>query len=300
MKTLMDVPTLRDRMTSGARTVVLDVRWALGDRDGHKHYLEGHIPGAVFVDLETGLAAPGSHGLGRHPLPEAAAFEESAREWGINRDDTVVVYDDAGGQSAARLWWLLRDGGFDRVFLLDGGLSAWRQEGLELERGEELPCLGNVQLEPGNMPVLLLDDVAGFVADGVLLDARVCERYRGENEPVDPKAGHIPGALSAPTAANLDTDGRFLPADRLAARFRSVGVQAGKPVAVYCGSGVSAAHEIAALAEAGIAAALFPGSWSQWSQLGRPAATGGEPYGAPGGESAPGETRSHADSKLAG
>jgi thiosulfate/3-mercaptopyruvate sulfurtransferase len=300
MKTLMDVPTLRDRMTSGARTVVLDVRWTLGDRDGRKHYREGHVPGAVFVDLETGLAAPGGHGLGRHPLPEPAAFEESAREWGINRDDTVVVYDDAGGQSAARLWWLLRDGGFESVFLLDGGLAAWRQEGLELERGEEQPCLGNVHLEPGHMEVLLLDDVAGFAADGVLLDARAGERYRGESEPVDPKAGHIPGALSAPTTGNLGADGRFLTADELAARFHGIGVRADQPVAVYCGSGVSAAHEIAALAEAGIAAALFPGSWSQWSQLGRPAATGDEPYGKRADEPAPADGRSHADSKLAG
>jgi len=279
MKTLMDVPTLRERMTSGQRTVVLDVRWALGDQDGHRHYLAGHIPGAVFVDLETGLAAPPSHGLGRHPLPEPAAFTESAREWGINQDDTVVAYDDAGGLAAARLWWLLRDGGFADVFLLDGGLAAWRQAGFELEAGEECPSLGDVRLEPGQMPLLRLDEIDGFIGTGVLLDARAGERYRGEKEPVDPKAGHIPGALSAPTAENLGADSRFLPAAQLRARFRSLGVADGHPIAVYCGSGINAAHEIAALAHAGLEAALFPGSWSQWSQLDMPAAVGRTPYG---------------------
>ncbi|EMY33281.1 3-mercaptopyruvate sulfurtransferase [Arthrobacter crystallopoietes BAB-32] len=276
MKTLMDVPTLRERMTSGQRTVVLDVRWALGDPDGHKHYLAGHIPGAVFVDLETGLAAPPAQGLGRHPLPEPAAFEEAAREWGINTYDTVVAYDDVGGVSAARLWWLLRDGGFDDVFLLDGGLAAWRQAGFELETGEECPSLGDVRLEPGHMPLLRLDEMEAFPGTGVLLDARAGERYRGEKEPVDPKAGHIPGALSAPTTENLGTGARFLPAAELRARFRSLGVAHGKPIAVYCGSGISAAHEIAALAHAGLEAALFPGSWSQWSQLDLPVAVGPE------------------------
>ncbi|WP_139004861.1 sulfurtransferase [Arthrobacter crystallopoietes] len=280
MRTLMDVRTLQDRMTSGLRTVVLDVRWALGDPHGREHYLGEHIPGAVYVDLETQLAAPPSPQAGRHPLPDAAAFEEAAREWGINNGDTVVAYDNVGGLSAARLWWLLKDGGFDNVFLLDGGLAAWQAAGFDTERGDELPSLGCVTLAPGQMPVLELGEVTAFTGYGLLLDARTPERYRGESEPVDPKAGHIPGALNAPAGANLDAAGRFLPPELLAARFRELGALPGKAIGVYCGSGVTAALEVAALAHAGLKAALFPGSWSQWSQRSElPVALGSEPGG---------------------
>lgn len=280
MRTLMDVRTLQDRMTSGLRTVVLDVRWALGDPHGREHYLGEHIPGAVYVDLETQLAAPPSPGAGRHPLPDAASFEEAAREWGINNADTVVAYDDVGGLSAARVWWLLKDGGFDNVFLLDGGLRAWQDAGFETDRGEELPCLGSVTLVPGQMPVLEIEDVRGFTSYGLLLDARAPERYRGETEPVDPKAGHIPGAVNAPTVSNLDAAGRFLPPEQLAARFRELGVAPGRATGVYCGSGITAAHEVAALAHAGLQAALYPGSWSQWSQRSDlPVALGSQPGG---------------------
>ena len=279
MRTLMDVQTLRERMTSGARTVLLDVRWKLGDRDGdgQGRYREAHIPGAVYVDLPSQLASAPSAADGRHPLPEPEAFREAARDWGINNDDVVVAYDDNGGLSAARAWWLLRDGGFDTVYLLDGGLAAWRAEGYELDGGDELASLGNVELGSGRMPRLELDDVLDFAGTSVLLDARATERYRGELEPVDPRAGHIPGAVSAPTTENLAPDGRFLPAAELAARFKDLGAD-GRDVAVYCGSGINAAHQIAALAEAGIDAALFPGSWSQWcGHPDLPIATGAEP-----------------------
>jgi thiosulfate/3-mercaptopyruvate sulfurtransferase len=283
---LMPVQTLQERLASGARTVLLDVRWALGDPHGRGHYLAGHLPGAVYVDLESELAAPASAALGRHPLPDPAAFAQAARGWGINDGDVVVAYDAAGAFAAARLWWLLRDGGFASCYLLDGGLAAWRAAGLALEAGDVRPAPGTVRLVPGQLPVLDLADVQDFARNQLLLDARAAERYRGESEPIDSKAGHIPGAVSAPTTANLQADGRFLPVGLLADRFGDLGAKPGSTakVAVYCGSGITAAHEIAALAQAGIEAALYPGSWSQWSgQPDLPVATGDEPGGAGSG-----------------
>ncbi|HEY8295191.1 MAG TPA: sulfurtransferase, partial [Micrococcaceae bacterium] len=247
MNTLMNVESLQQRMTSGARTVLLDVRWALGDPHGRAHYGEAHIPGAVFVDLEVELSGHGDARAGRHPLPQPEAFLESARRWGLNNGDTVVAYDDGGNTSAARLWWLLRYAGFERVQLLDGGLAAWRAASYPLDRGQEQPCLGDVRLSFGQLPTVDIGEAAAWPANGVLLDARAVERYRGETEPVDPKAGHIPGALSAPTGGNLAADQRFLPATQLAERFAALGITAATPVAVYCGSGVTAAHEVAAL-----------------------------------------------------
>lgn len=248
------------------RVRILDVRWRLDQPDGRPDYLAGHIPGAVYVDLDAELsdhARPAAEG--RHPLPSTAALQAAARRWGVRRDDIVVVYDDLGGQSAARAWWLLRDAGVD-VRLLDGALAAWRDAGFELETGDVEPRGGDVTLRRGLMPALDLDGAATFADVGTLLDARAAERYRGDVEPIDPRAGHIPGAVSAPTAGNLAADGRFLTPDALRARFRELGVDAGAPVAVYCGSGVTAAHEVLALELAGLGAALFPGSWSAWSQ----------------------------------
>ncbi|WP_026550991.1 sulfurtransferase [Arthrobacter sp. Br18] len=275
METLMNVQTLRNRMTSGAQTVLLDVRWVLGDPHGHRNYRAAHIPGAAYVDLENELCAPPHAGSGRHPLPVPEALQEAARHWGINDDDVVVAYDDNGTLAAARLWWLLRDAGFPSVYLLDGGLAAWRSAGFELEGGEEQHCLGSVTLGSGAMPVVELPDLNGPQWQGVLLDARAGERFRGEVEPVDPRAGHIPGARSAPTSDNLRPDKRFRPAPELAARFAALGADGRAPIAVYCGSGITAAHEIAALEIAGYPAALYPGSWSQWSSRAElPVATG--------------------------
>lgn len=260
------------------RVRILDVRWRLDRPDGRPDYLAGHIPGAVYVDLDTELADHGRPATeGRHPLPSPAALQAAARRWGIRRDDIVVVYDDLGGMSAARAWWMLRDAGLD-VRVLDGALAAWRAAGYELETGEVTSREGDVVLRRGLQPVLGLDDVAGFPDVGTLLDARAAERYRGEVEPVDLAAGHIPGAVSAPTAGNLDAEGRFLAPELLRARFRELGVDAGAPVAAYCGSGVTAAHEVLALEVAGFRAALFPGSWSAWSQHPElPVATGPSP-----------------------
>lgn len=265
MATLMDVATLAERIESGERTVLLDVRWVLGDPHGHEHYLAGHIPGAVFVDLHHELADPSVEGEGRHPLPSVAALQRSARAWGINDGETVVAYDDNGNTAAARAWWLLRDAGLASVFLLDGGLAAWRAAGHPVEEGEQSAPEGNVTLGRGAMPAIDMAGAAAWPDQGILLDARAGERYRGEIEPIDPRAGHIPGALSAPTGENLAADGRFLHPEQLRGRFAELGIDGGTAVAVYCGSGVTAAHQLAALEIAGFPAALYPGSFSQWS-----------------------------------
>jgi thiosulfate/3-mercaptopyruvate sulfurtransferase len=265
-----------DLLAAGGRVVLLDVRWALGDDQGRAKYLAGHLPGAVFVDLETELADPPSAAEGRHPLPSLQRLQSAARRWGIRDGDTVVAYDATGGLAAARAWWLLRWGGVADVRLLDGGLDAWVAAAGRLETGDVVPEPGGVALTGGGMPVLSIDEAAALPASGgVLLDARAGERYRGEVEPIDPRAGHVPAAVSAPTTDNLAADGTFLRMPELVDRFVALGVGPRAKVGVYCGSGVAAAHEVAALAAAGIEAALWPGSWSQWSaDRTRPAATG--------------------------
>jgi thiosulfate/3-mercaptopyruvate sulfurtransferase len=264
-------------LVAPVRPVLLDVRWALGDDRGRERYRAGHLPGAVFADLETELAAPPSPEEGRHPLPSVADLQAAARRWGVRAGDAVVAYDATGGLAAARAWWLLRWGGLADVRLLDGGLDAWVAAGGEPETGDVVPEPGDVVLTGGGMPVLTADEAAALPGSGgVLLDARAAERYRGEVEPVDPRAGHVPGAVSAPTTENLTPGGTFR--TDLAERFAALGVRPGTTVGVYCGSGVTAAHEVAALAHAGIEAALWPGSWSQWSaDPSRPAATGADP-----------------------
>ena len=275
MPVLISAAELADRLSSDQQPpVVLDVRWKLGGPPGHGEYLRGHIPGAVFVDLDTELAAITVPTAGRHPLPSLAALQESARRWGVRDDSAVVVYDGEGNMAAARAWWLLRWGGHDDVLILDGALPAWVAEGGELATDDVEPERGDVTLRGGALPTIDADDIPDYVAaGGLLLDARAPERYRGEVEPVDPKAGHIPGAVSAPTAANLAPDGRFLPADELRARFEALRPDDTRLVAVYCGSGVTAAHEIAALAVAGIDATLYPGSFSEWSNRDLPVET---------------------------
>jgi thiosulfate/3-mercaptopyruvate sulfurtransferase len=258
---------------------LLDVRWALGDPLGHEHYLAGHVPGAVFADLDRELSAPASAAGGRHPLPDLGSLEATARRWGVRRGAAAVVYDDNAGMSAARAWWLLRWAGVGDVTILDGGLAAWTASGRALQTGETVAAqVGDIVLRAGAVTVLDVDGAAALARDGLLLDARAGERYRGEVEPIDARAGHIPGAISAPTSENVDPDGRFRDAARLRSRFEALGASPGAAIGVYCGSGVSAAHEIAALALAGFDAALFPGSWSAWSaDPAREAATGAEP-----------------------
>ncbi|MDQ3156280.1 MAG: sulfurtransferase [Actinomycetota bacterium] len=265
MDVLIQAAELKALMTSSERVVILDVRWKLGGPPGHDEYLTGHLPGAVFVDLPGELAGRGEARDGRHPLPSVSDLQEAARRWGVCVGDPVVAYDANGNLAAARLWWLLRWGGFENVRLLDGGLSAWIDAGGSLDTDGVKPEPGDVELTCGALGVVTIDEIPAFAASALLLDARASERYRGEVEPIDPVAGHIPGAVSASTELNLDSAGRFLGAEELRARFEALGVSRSTGVGVYCGSGVTAAHEIAALAIAGFDAALYPGSWSQWS-----------------------------------
>lgn len=280
MPILITAAQLAEELVSDQPPRVLDVRWRLDRPDGRPEYLAGHIPGAVYVDLDHELASHGEPADGRHPLPSVRQLQESARSWGIREGDAVVVYDDLKSLSAARAWWLLRHAGLGDVRLLDGSLRAWTGAGYALEEGEVHVEPGDVVLSYGSLPVLSIDEVAAFPGEGVLLDARAGERYRGETEPIDPRAGHIPGALNAPATENVDDQGRFLPPAELRRRFEEIGVRADAPVASYCGSGVTAAHDVVALTLAGFAPSLYPGSWSQWSNHpDRPVAVGPTPRG---------------------
>lgn len=268
---LVTVGDLAATLSGPNPPVLLDVRWRLGGPPGHEEYLTGHIPGAVFVDLDRELALPPEVRRpedGRHPLPLPDALEADLRRWGICDGSAVVAYDDSGNTAAARAWWLLRWAGVEDVRLLDGGLSAWMAAGGAVATDEVEATPGSATVRPGSLPTVGVEALEAWT--GTLLDARAAERYRGETEPIDPKAGHIPGATSAPTTDNLAADGRFLPTEDLVARFRGLD----GPVASYCGSGVTAAHQMVALAIAGIDATLYPGSWSQWSNLDLPVETG--------------------------
>lgn len=276
MTPLIDAAELAGLLASTAPPRVLDVRWKLGGPPGAEEFAKGHIPSAVYVDLDTELAGHGEPTDGRHPLPDEADFQAAARRWGLRSGDAVVVYDAVSGTSAARLWWLLRHAGVSDVRVLDGGLEAWVAAGGRLGAQGARPEPGDIRLRFGALPTLDADAAAALPGRGVLLDARAGERFRGEVEPVDPRAGHIPGAVSAPTSATLAPDGRMLAAPELAAHFAALGVGPDTAVGVYCGSGVTAAHAALALEAAGLPVpALYPGSFSAWSNdPSRPVATG--------------------------
>ena len=259
----------------GAPVVVCDVRWYLDGRSGSDVYRAGHIPGAVFVDLDAHLAGPPSAAVGRHPLPDPANFADALASLGIGPAHTVVAYDDAGGMVAGRLVWMLRILG-QPAALLDGGLDAWAGP---LATGETKPTPGDCPARSWPDSALVdIDQAASWVDRGILLDARGAERYRGSTEPVDSRAGHIPGALSAPSADNLSVDGRFRNADQLRERYATLGVADAGETVVYCGSGVSACHDLLAMEHAGLGRGrLYPGSWSQWSASDRPAIVGPGP-----------------------
>jgi thiosulfate/3-mercaptopyruvate sulfurtransferase len=290
---LVEASWLRERL-GGPGLVVVDCRFRLGEpRAGERAWREGHIPGAPYLDVDRDLAAePGDRG--RHPLPEAADFEAAARRAGIGRDSLVVAYDEAGEGGAVRLWWLLRHFGHERVAVLNGGLRAWREAGGPL-RG------GPVDIERGDLMARAREDdtlapeelLAGAPAgDRLLLDARAPERFRGEVEPIDPVAGHIPGAVNVPFA-EIAPEGRFPAPEVLRARLEAVGAAPGRELVAYCGSGVTACTLVLAAAWAGLPAArLYPGSWSEWSRRGYPVARQDSARSTDSRSSGPGGVRS--------
>lgn len=264
-----------DRAEDGL--VLLDVRWQLGRDDGREQYLSGHIPGALYVDLPTQLAAPGSPAEGKHPLPASDDLEKALQSLGVTEASTVVVYDNWGGQAAARAWWLLTAAGIENVRVLDGSLDSWRAIDRPLESEKVTASPSDVQVQNYARAIVTIDDAGTLPQGGVLLDARPAEHFRGDVQTTDLTAGHIPGAVNVPAAGNLDPSGRFLPPDQLRERFSRAGVRSDTSLGVYCGFGVTATHNILALAIAGFDAALYPGSWSQWAQSGRPVVTGALP-----------------------
>jgi thiosulfate/3-mercaptopyruvate sulfurtransferase len=267
-RVLITVTELAGVIEAGEPLSILDVRWRIDEPDGRAAYLQGHLAGAVYVSLDDELSDHTISGLGRHPLPSGRSLEAAARRWGIRQESLVVVYDDWNRAGSARAWWVLTAAGLTNVRILDGGLAAWQSAGHRIETGPVEPQPGNVvvpqdDLYAGARPTLTAEQAAeGGVT---LLDARAPERFRGDVEPLDPVAGHIPGAKNLPSTAVLAGDGTFLGDFALVQLLSDRGIDPDGPVGAYCGSGVTASVVIAALAAMGRGAALFPGSWSQWS-----------------------------------
>jgi thiosulfate/3-mercaptopyruvate sulfurtransferase len=264
---LITAAELNDLIRADRPVTILDVRWRLDQPDGRQAYSQGHIPGAVYVSLEDELSDHAIAGRGRHPLPSGRNVEASARRWGIRAGVPTVVYDDWNRAGSARAWWVLRAAGLTDVRILDGGLPAWRSSGGSLVTGVVTPAPGNAtvvheDLYAGALPTLTAQQV--LAADLTLLDARAPERFRGEVEPVDPVAGHIPGATNLPSGSVLTADGTFRTKDELRQLFSEHGIENDSRLGAYCGSGVTAAITLAALNSTGYDAALFPGSWSEW------------------------------------
>lgn len=268
---LVTVAGLADALASGAQ--LLDVRWELGEQpgSGFARYLDGHVPGARFLDLEAVLTGPASDPLlGRHPLPDAAQLGAGLGALGVDPSRPLIVYDEPGSFAAGRAWWVLRWAGLD-ARVLDGGLRAWRDAGRPLATDEPPTVPGDpLQLSVGHLPTLDAAGVAAF--DGVLIDVRAAPRFRGEVEPIDASAGHIPGAVNRPVTGFFTAAGTLRAAADLVAE---LDLPPGREVAVYCGSGVSAAQAVLALHSIGVPAALYPASWSGWSaDPARPVAVG--------------------------
>ncbi|MEU8420884.1 sulfurtransferase [Micromonospora sp. NPDC048835] len=277
---LVEVDRLVAEIDRADPPTLLDVRWRLVGPPGRDDYLAGHLPGAVFVDLDTALCgAPGAGG--RHPLPDPAALQAALRAAGVRAGHPVVVYDGGDGLAAARAWWTLRWAGHRQVRVLHGGYPAWVGAGREVSTDAPAPPPGDVVVCPGGLPVLDAGQAAARAAadDAVLLDVRAAPRYRGEVEPIDPVAGHVPGAANLPAGEYVGPDGRFPAADVLSARFAAAGVTEESAVGAYCGSGVTAAQAVLALHLAGRPdAALYVGSWSNWvADPARPVASGSTP-----------------------
>lgn len=268
---IIDAATAKHVIAAASPPVVLDIQWVLGAAPGagYERYLAAHLPGARHCDLETVLARPHTLDVspvgGRHPLPNPADLQRDLRALGVVADRPVIVYDDGAGYAAARAWWVLTWAGHPDVRVIDGGLVAWRGVGGEIERGapQERPVGSSFTVVSGSLASLDAEGVAEFLqAGGLLLDARAPERYRGDVEPIDPVAGHIPGARNLPTTALMRSGGGYGTAEQIRA---AVGApNAEREIAVYCGSGVTASHVLLGLRTAGIRATLYPGSWSDW------------------------------------
>jgi thiosulfate/3-mercaptopyruvate sulfurtransferase len=284
---LISADELAAAIEHGAGPVLLDVRWQVTGPSQYPLYLAGHIPGAHWCDLDADLADPPGAG-GRHPLPDPDRLEGRLRSWGIHPESEIVVYDQANSVAAARAWWVLSWAGLRRVRVLDGGFEAWSVAGHRVDTERPSPGNGTVSVRPGSMPTLDAGMAAACARAGRLFDVRAPARFGGVVEPIDPVAGHIPGAVNLPTTANVQASGHFLPEPALLQRFRQAGAAGataaagtadaagaagtagtgtadpGVPVGVYCGSGITAAHTVLAMRLAGIEAALYPGSWSEW------------------------------------
>ena len=261
---LVDVDELRRRLDGPRPPTVIDVSFHLGGPPGYAEYVAGHIPGAVFLDVDRQLCGPPGAG-GRHPLPDPTDLQAALRGAGVRSDTPVVAYDAGDGWAASRLWWTLRWAGHPEVWVLDGGFPAWVAAGGPVEPGERRAEQGEFTVRPGHLPVLDAGGAVAVARDGVLLDVRTPVRYRGESEPIDPVAGHIPGAVNLPAGELVGPDGRLRGPAELRERFAVAGVGDGVPVGAYCGSGLTAALAVLALTRVGVAApALYVGSWSHW------------------------------------
>jgi thiosulfate/3-mercaptopyruvate sulfurtransferase len=257
--------------------VVLDVQYELLGPPGAHLHAAGHIPGAPHLDLDEALAGPPGRG-GRHPLPDPRALESALRACGVDDDSDVVVYDQRTSLAAGRAWWTLRWAGHPQVRVLDGGLEAWRRAGHPVTTDVPAPARGDIRVRPGSVPVLDADGAVAMTRGGVLLDVRAPERYRGEAEPIDPVAGHVPGSVNLPATDLLAEDGTFLSTVDIRRRAAEVGIHRDTPVGTSCGSGVTAAQTALALHEAGLTAVPYIGSWSEWvADPDRPVATGADP-----------------------
>lgn len=269
-QTLIDATDLA-RLAGQGDVLICDCRFDLGDPEaGRRDYQAGHIPGAIYVDLEKDLSAVPTGTNGRHPLPDRTAFAARMAALGVTQAGLVVAYDNAGGYYASRLWWMLRWAGHGQVAVLDGGLQAWSQSGRDLEAGEVTPVPGDFRASPEPlMPVSGVESIEANLAGGELLviDARTAERFAGAPHPLDIASGHIPGAGNRFWQRNLTSDGRFKPADQLAREFAEL--LEGRPadtIVHQCGSGVTATHNLLAMEAAGLSGSrLYPGSWSEWT-----------------------------------
>ena len=270
---LIGVAELAGLLRAGSAPLLADVRWNLSGSPGRHEFEAGHLPGAQWVDLETELSGPPGAG-GRHPLPPVETFQRAMRRIGLGEDRELVAYDGATSLAAARLWWLLTDAGHRRVRVLDGGFAAWRAAGLPVETGRgAVVSTGEFTARPGRRATASAADISALRPGSgpPLVDVRAPERFSGDSEPIDPVAGHIPGAVNLPSTGNHDGAGRFLDPAAIRQRFAAVD---GEPV-LYCGSGVTAAQSLLALESAGLSGRIYPGSWSEWvTDPTRPVATG--------------------------